>query len=158
MFASLAPELFTFLRSFRKVFLKKVNEHGSVGHRWTVWMSDFLFVLTMETLHVVGVAILAFVGFPQLDTTHAIVLTNCLSVLPSCLLLVTDGFKIGGGVLVLLFNALALLAQVSGPLLWPVLHWTDHSTQHRKLTNAWAVLVGMTFFAIVVYTYKSYTT
>ena len=86
-------ELFTFLRSVRKVFLKTTNEHqrrrDSVRTKWQLAL-DFTFVFSMETCHVVGLAILVFVALPNVDTPHALVLTNCFALIPAILLIDSD--------------------------------------------------------------------
>ena len=86
-------ELFTFLRSVRKVFLKTTNEHqrrrDSVRTKRQLAL-DFIFVFSMETSHVVGLAILVFVALPNVDTPHALVLTNCFALIPAILLIDSD--------------------------------------------------------------------
>ena len=87
IFAYSAPEIVgTFLRSLRIVVLKTWHLPP---------LSDFLFVLIMETAHVVGLAVLAFLAFPQLDSAHAVVLTNCLAIIPSILLLMSRSKRDG---------------------------------------------------------------
>ena len=58
-------------------------------------LTDFIFVFIMETLHVIGLALLAFVAFPQLDSAHAVVLTNCLAIIPGILLLMSRNKRDG---------------------------------------------------------------
>lgn len=78
IFAYAAPEIIgVFLRSLRMVLLKTFQIPP---------LSEFVFVLVMETLHVIGLVFLAFLALPQLDTTHAVLLTNCLAVVPGLLL------------------------------------------------------------------------
>ena len=79
IFAYAAPEVIgTFLRSLRIVVLKSYHLPP---------LTDFIFVFIMETLHVIGLAVLAFLALPQLDSAHAVVLTNCLALMPGILLL-----------------------------------------------------------------------
>lgn len=85
IFAYAAPELIgTFLRSLRIVVLKSYHLPP---------LTDFIFVFIMETLHVIGLAVLAFLALPQLDSAHAVVLTNCLALMPSILLLMARNKK-----------------------------------------------------------------
>ncbi len=78
IFAYAAPEVVgTFLRSLRIVLFKS-------SHRPP--MLDFLFVFTMETLHVAGLCILTFWSLPQLDSAHSVLLSNCLAFVPAVLL------------------------------------------------------------------------
>ena len=74
--AFLVPEIMAFFRSLRVCAFKTV-----IVPRFL----DFAFVSAMEVLHAVGVAILLFLALPQMDSTHALALTNCLAVVPgSC--------------------------------------------------------------------------
>ena len=87
VFAYAAPEIIgTFIRSLRIVALKSYHIPP---------MTEFLFVFIMETLHVIGLGLLAFVAFPQLDSAHAVVLTNCLAIIPSILLLMSRNKRDG---------------------------------------------------------------
>ena len=36
----------------------------------------------------------------------------------------------------------ALFMQLSGALAWPILEWTDNSTQKSEMMSAWALPVG----------------
>ncbi len=71
--AFLAPEVMAFFRSLRVCLFKSVVAPPFM---------DFAFVALMESLHVIGVAILVFLALPQMDTTHALALTNCLAFVP----------------------------------------------------------------------------
>ena len=71
--AFLVPEAMGFLRSLRVCVFKTVLVPRFL---------DFAFVSTMEILHAVGVAILLFLALPQMDSTHALALTNCLAFVP----------------------------------------------------------------------------
>ena len=74
--AFLVPEIMSLGRSLRVCVFKTVLVPRFL---------DFAFVATMEILHAVGVAILLFLALPQMDSTHALALTNCLAVVPgSC--------------------------------------------------------------------------
>ena len=71
--AFLVPEVMAFFRSLRVCLFKTVLVPRFL---------DFAFVSTMEILHAVGVAILLFLALPQMDSTHALALTNCLAFVP----------------------------------------------------------------------------
>ena len=71
--AFLVPEVMAFLRCLRVCLFKTVLVPRFL---------DFAFVSTMEILHAVGVAILLFLALPQMDSTHALALTNCLAFVP----------------------------------------------------------------------------
>ena len=71
--AFLVPEIMAFFRSLRVCAFKTV-----IVPRFL----DFAFVSAMEIFHAVGVAILLFLALPQMDSTHALALTNCLAFIP----------------------------------------------------------------------------
>ena len=71
--AFLVPEILSLGRSLRVCVFKTVLVPRFL---------DFAFVAVMEMLHVVGVAILLFLALPQMDSTHALALTNCLAFVP----------------------------------------------------------------------------
>lgn len=153
-FAYAVPEVFAFLRCFRVLLFKKWDRP---------FFLDFLFVAFMEVLHVIGLSILVFLALPQLDSTHALALTNCLAVIPGVMLLLSrepsrpkiveniEGqeepskklnqsgqmpwIKMG-------FDVLAILAQLSGALTWPILQWTKNSDT-AEMKYAWAVPLGI---------------
>jgi hypothetical protein len=72
-FAFLAPEVMSFLRCLRTCIFKSFKIPPFL---------HFAFVAAMESAHVIGVAILVFLALPQLDTTHALALTNCVAFVP----------------------------------------------------------------------------
>ena len=85
IFAYATPELVgVFMRSLRMVLFKSFK---------IPIFTDFLFVFIMETLHVIGLVILTFLAFPQLDSAHAVVLTNCLAFIPAVLLMLSRNMK-----------------------------------------------------------------
>jgi chitin synthase len=75
-FALIIPEIGTFLRSVRMCVFKSIKRPTFL---------DFMVVLVAETLHMIGVGILAFVVFPELDIVKAAMLTNCVCVIPGIL-------------------------------------------------------------------------
>lgn len=70
------PELGTFIRSMRLWFFKSIRSF--------TWL-EFAIVFTFETLHIVGLSLLAFKVLPELDVIQGAMLTNCLCVIPSLL-------------------------------------------------------------------------
>lgn len=70
------PELGTFFRSVRMCVFKSWKKPMS---------SHFLLVFCMETLHVVGLALLFFVILPELDVVRGAMLTNCVCFVPGLL-------------------------------------------------------------------------
>eukprot|EP00095_Tigriopus_kingsejongensis_P009688 maker-scaffold84_size396325-snap-gene-2.41 protein:Tk09688 transcript:maker-scaffold84_size396325-snap-gene-2.41-mRNA-1 annotation:"hypothetical protein DAPPUDRAFT_318323" len=133
-FAFAVPEVLTFLRALRVLVFK---------HWVRPSFLDFLFVMVMETMHVIGMAILVFLALPQIDTTHALALTNCLAVVPGILLIMSrNPAKESMLWLKLTVDALAILAQLSGALTWPILQWTKASNA-ADMKYAWAVPLGI---------------
>ena len=47
---------------------------------------SFVLVLMMEVLHTVGLALLAYLVLPNLDTLSALLLSPALALVPACLL------------------------------------------------------------------------
>ena len=81
IFAFAVPEIVgTLWRSLRIVLLKSYQRPP---------LKEFIFVAILETLHVAGLAVLAFLALPQLDSAHAVVLTNCLAIFPGILRLMS---------------------------------------------------------------------
>ena len=62
-FAFILPEIFGFLRSLKVCLVKTVHRPK---------LLDFMVVLTMETLHVSGVAILFYCALPYMDSVRAV--------------------------------------------------------------------------------------
>ena len=135
IFAYATPELVgTFLRSLRIVAFKSYQIPK---------LMDFLFVFTMETLHVLGLVVLAFLAFPQLDSAHAVVLTNCLAIVPSLLLLMNRSKTDKLIWLKTPLDIFAIFVQLSGALVWPILQWTDNSMAKESLTYPWSLPLGL---------------
>lgn len=70
------PECGTLLRSLRLWFFKSIKSF--------TW-KEFGLVFVFETLHVIGLCLLAFKILPELDVIQGAMLTNCLCLVPSIL-------------------------------------------------------------------------
>ena len=70
-FAFSAPEVLTLIRSVRAV-INQGYTRPSLKH--------FLVVFVMESLHVLGTAILFFIALPEVDTVKGLILSNCLAI------------------------------------------------------------------------------
>ena len=57
--------------------------------------SDFLIVLFFESCHAIGLAILIFVVFPELDVVKGAMLTNCVAFIPALLSKLSQKFQNG---------------------------------------------------------------
>ena len=105
----------------------------------------------MESLHTIGLAILAFLAFPQLDTAHALALTNCLALVPGILnVLGRSPSKPSFASICIYtiplwgFDIVAVLAQLSGILAWPVLKWVrSEYGLEDDIPYAWAIPLGL---------------
>ena len=70
-FSFIAPEVFTFFRNFRIFFMK---QSSSVFPQ----KREFFIILILETLHVIGTAILFILAFPRLDSMTAILASSAV--------------------------------------------------------------------------------
>ena len=125
-FAFSAPEVLTLIRSVRAV-INQGYTRPSLKH--------FLVVFVMESLHVLGTAILFFIALPGVDTVKGLILTNCLAILPGLLrMFMTPPFRCSK-IVHSVICAMSTIAQISSLILWTV---TDNNQ-----TNIWSLPVGM---------------
>ncbi len=75
-FVFVVPEVFTLFRSARTCLFKQARKCS---------FSDFLIVLIFESMHILGLSLLVYVVFPELDVVKAAMLTNCIAFIPSVL-------------------------------------------------------------------------
>ncbi|XP_012283627.1 uncharacterized protein LOC105701456 isoform X1 [Orussus abietinus] len=108
------PEFGTLVRSIRICIFKSWKKPPS---------SHFLLVFLMETLHVVGLALMFFAVLPELDVVKGAMLTNCVCFIPGVLgLLSRNKNKDESRRFVLvLVDLAALAAQATGFFVWPLL-------------------------------------
>ncbi|KAM7362637.1 hyaluronan synthase-like protein kkv isoform 1-T3 [Cochliomyia hominivorax] len=106
------PEVGSLIRSSRICFFKTFK----VPHK-----SHFLFMFIMESLNTFGTALLMFVVLPQLDAIQGAMLTNCLCVIPGILGLMSRTSKEGKRFAKMLIDLIAVAAQVTGFVIWPLL-------------------------------------
>lgn len=86
-------------------------------------MVDFLLVTLFETFHVVGLACLVYLVLPNLKVVEAVMLTNCVCLVPGILNMFSHIYAGSMRPFLLTADALAILAQLSGLFLWAVLSW-----------------------------------
>ncbi|CAB3381251.1 Hypothetical predicted protein [Cloeon dipterum] len=127
-FALIVPDVLTFLRSARMCVFKSFKKPS--------WL-DFATVLIAETLHTIGVGILAFVVFPELDVVKAVMLTNCVCLVPGILGLLSERGSVNKTLLRVAFDLLALAAQVTGLVVWPLV---EHGGNGNSL---WFIPLGL---------------
>ncbi|XP_046803681.1 chitin synthase chs-2 isoform X3 [Lucilia cuprina] len=106
------PEVGSLIRSARICFFKTFKV-PKTGH--------FLFMFIMESLNTFGTALLMFVVLPQLDAIQGAMLTNCLCVIPGILGLMSRTSKEGKRFAKMLIDLVAVAAQVTGFVIWPLL-------------------------------------
>lgn len=106
------PEIGAFIRAIRICFFKS-SKRPSKSH--------FLFVFLMETLHVIGVALLMFVVLPELDSVKAAMVTNCLCCIPGIFGLLSRTAKEGRRAIKVFIDLAAISAQITGFVVWPLL-------------------------------------
>lgn len=117
-FCFVVPELFMWFRSTRICLFRTWMKPSSL---------EFLVIATFETFHVIGLALLVYLVLPNLKVVEAIMLTNCVCLVPA-LLKVFSRFngETNERTLPYLLTAdcLAILAQLSGLFLWAALNWS----------------------------------
>ncbi|XP_034230764.1 chitin synthase chs-2 isoform X3 [Thrips palmi] len=112
LFAFLVPELGTLFRSLRICFFKSWRRPPFL---------DFALVFLMETLHTVGTALLVFAVLPQMDVVKGAMLTNCLSLVPGILGMLSRTNKESQRFVKVLVDLGAIVAQCTGMVAWLLL-------------------------------------
>ncbi|CAO1376539.1 unnamed protein product [Diamesa hyperborea] len=111
IFAFLVPEAGVWIRAIRICFFKNV--------RRPLW-TELGMVWLMETLHVVGLAILAFKVLPELDSIKGAMLTNCLCLVPSVLCMLSRTTREPKITIKYILDVGSISAQVTGLFIWPL--------------------------------------
>ncbi|XP_055344655.1 chitin synthase chs-2-like [Paramacrobiotus metropolitanus] len=111
LFAFWAPQFFTFCSCLRHFFFKR-NRRPPFGL--------FCITLLTETLHTVGLGTLFFQVLPGLDAVKGAMLTNCICVVPAILQFFARSRGESRRLLKFILDLLALTAQISGIVLWPL--------------------------------------
>ena len=122
-FAFSFSQIGAFLRSLRK-WLFKFTRFPQFSH--------FLFVMTMEVLHTVGLAMLCYMVMPHMDSVSALVLTSTFATVPSMLSLLSrfkykenDGSKTDISWTGVCLDVVAILVQLSGAAAWCLFQYLD---------------------------------
>ena len=125
----MVPECLTFLRSARVCIMKFVGRP-----KW----DSFLVVFGLESLHVLGLALLFFVALPNVDSIRALMMTNAMALFPSILLMFNINSTFGKGWSKMFFIAFSIVAcgiQVGGLVIWTL--------AEKNIDNLWTVPVGL---------------
>lgn len=148
LFAFCVPELGTLFRSLRICFFKSWRRPP---------LRDFIFVCSMETLHVVGVASLVFIVLPSLDVVKGAMITNCLCFIPAFLTLtsrntrgLTRRSEKSELYAKIAMDVIALGAQTTGFVLWPLLE------KERSPTEL--LIIPITLFLVSCGYWENYVT
>lgn len=112
VFAYFIPEIGTWFRSIRKCLFKK----------WDLpdW-GDFFSLLITESCPAIGSAIFIFVVLPELDVVKGAMLTNAVCFVPALVMFFSRAPKSLNGMLLVVVDALAVLAQASSFIIWPLI-------------------------------------
>ncbi|XP_053697083.1 chitin synthase chs-2-like [Sabethes cyaneus] len=112
IFSFAIPELGTLVRASRICFFKNIGR--------PTW-GQLAAVALMESFHVIGLAMLAFLIFPNLDTLKAVMLTNCVCLVPALLGLLSRSPSEAKLPFKYTIDVMAICAQVTGFVVWPML-------------------------------------
>ncbi|XP_058825614.1 chitin synthase chs-2-like [Topomyia yanbarensis] len=115
IFSFAIPELGTLIRSARICFFKNITR--------PTW-GQLLAVALMEAFHVIGLSMMAFLIFPNLDAMKAVMLTNCVCLVPGLLALLSRSSSESKLPFKYAIDVLAISAQVTGFVVWPMLYNT----------------------------------
>ncbi|CAG0880273.1 unnamed protein product [Darwinula stevensoni] len=136
-FVLISPEVYTFIRSFRFVIFKttRFTKHVEGVNKGLT----FAIVWTVETLHTIGLFLLAFVVLPELDVLRGVMFTSCVCFVPSVLGLffrARDAKKTNGEeesekakkskatkILAIILDILAVFLQSSALIIWPYVEY-----------------------------------
>ncbi|XP_047739700.1 chitin synthase chs-2 isoform X2 [Hyalella azteca] len=144
-FAFIVPEVETMLRSFRMCFFKgfvtKFYEKDpeipekpeEVACRRYL---DLLVVAFFEMCHSAGVAVLIYAVLPDLDSIKGAMLTNCVSVLPGVLGMLSRTDEDPNRPAKLTMDIVAIMFQLTGFVVWPLILSFQSDA---ALLPAWAI-------------------
>ncbi|EYC16675.1 hypothetical protein Y032_0033g2779 [Ancylostoma ceylanicum] len=123
-----APEAFCFVRSLHRTLFKNVKRPT---------LLQFVVVLIIETLHAIGVGILVFRIFPDLDAVTATQLTNAMCFVPAILSLLSRRPSRVAFLLVIV-DIVAIAAQSSGFWAFPMF---IPSLEKHSVAIPWCLLL-----------------
>ena len=106
----------------------------------------FLFVFGMESLHVIGLALLFFVAIPGMDTQLAVMACSGVATIPAFLKIFSSDYKFEKSwhkIVTISFNVLALAIQLMGLVIWPIASEMAFKDDDRNIKNSWSLPIGM---------------
>ncbi|CAG7817051.1 unnamed protein product [Allacma fusca] len=124
LFAFLAPEIGTFIRSLRICVFKSWRQPAKM---------EFIVPFFFESCNAVGLALFVFYVLPSVNVVKAAMLTNCVSLVPAVLGMLSRNSQNDGRPKWLLkcaVDIMAILFQLSGLLLWPL--FSSESSSSRQ--------------------------
>ncbi|CAL4108316.1 unnamed protein product, partial [Meganyctiphanes norvegica] len=124
------PELGTWFRSSRMCIFKSWKRPKA---------GDFFFVWLFETFHTIGCGLLIFIVLPDLDVIKGAMLTNCCAFIPGLFALLSRTKKDDRMALKILVDLVALAAQLTGFVVWPIVEYKSGS----KSGNIWVIPIAI---------------
>ncbi|KAF2352209.1 Nucleotide-diphospho-sugar transferase, partial [Trinorchestia longiramus] len=133
-FAYIIPELGSWFRSTRMcIFKGYIAKFMSLTHSR---YSDMAIVAVFETMHTLGTSLMIFAVLPDLDVIKGAMLTNCVAFLPGLFGMLSRDKKESKLFWKILVDILALICQVSGFFVWPIL---EMQKEGANLTHIWTI-------------------
>ena len=108
-FCFVIPEFFMWFRSSRICFFRNWKRPR---------FFDLLIIVLFETAHVVGQALLTLAVLPNMKVVQGAMITNCVCLIPGVFGLLSRNSKESKRLAKMIADILAILAQLSGCLLW----------------------------------------
>ena len=108
-FCFVVPEMFMWFRSTRICLFRTWRKPAVV---------EFLIVALFDTLHVIGLALLVYLVLPNLKVVEAVMLTNCVCLIPGILNMFSHATAGRLRPYLLTADSFAILGQLSGLFLW----------------------------------------
>ncbi|XP_049868807.1 chitin synthase chs-2-like [Pectinophora gossypiella] len=109
------PEIGVFFRSCRICFFKTVKKPTTM---------QFLYAFIVDTLHAAGIGMLVFMVLPEMDVVKGAMLMNAMCIVPGILTMFTRDSGESRYTTKILLDVLAISAQVTAFVVWPLLHKT----------------------------------
>ena len=113
-FCYISGEVFVFIRCFRIVFMKSSS---------FLRKTEFLVVWVLESLHVIGTAMLFFLALPNMDSLRALVATNVIGLVPALLKTISDITDNKKSWWWIALDICSVLCQIGAMATWTVLDW-----------------------------------
>ncbi|KAK3873993.1 hypothetical protein Pcinc_021038 [Petrolisthes cinctipes] len=127
-FCFAVPEFGSWFRSTRMCVFKSWQKPR---------LTDFLWVMMFETLHTVGTALFVYLVLPDLDVVKGVMITNCVAFIPGLFGLLSRLKDESNYNLKVSLDVLALICQVSGMVVWPVVEMVNNTNSSSSSWHLW---------------------